>query len=223
MFTGLVEDVGEVVSRDNSGGSVRLSVRTGLPLAEVALGDSVAVDGACFTVVAKGPALLSVDVGPESLARTVAGAYAVGAPVNLERALQVGGRLGGHFVLGHVDGVGVLRDKRRRGDAWDLDVSAPREVLDLTVPKGSITVDGTSLTVNHVAGDAFRVSLIPHTQARTTLLHKAPGTKVNLESDVLARMVAWLLERRGVLAGGNAQGSPGGGVTQDLLRQAGFL
>ncbi|MEW5851949.1 MAG: riboflavin synthase [Myxococcota bacterium] len=221
MFTGLVEDVGEVAAAERRAGSLRLTIRTRLPVGEMALGDSVAVDGACYTVVAQGDSRFSVDVGPESLERTVAGAYVVGTRVNLERALQVGARLGGHYVLGHVDAVGTIRSVQPRGDAVDYAVAAAEEVLDLTVPKGSVTIDGISLTVNAVHDGAFHVSIIPHTQEHTSLRGKAVGARVNLESDMLARTVMWLLERRGALPV-RAPGE-GSGVTEELLKRAGFM
>lgn len=223
MFTGLVEDVGEVLSRENRAGLVRLTVATHLPTHELHLGDSVAVDGACFTVVDINGSRFSVEIGPESLTRTVAGSYSPGTPVNLERALQAGARLGGHFVLGHVDGVGTLRSKRRRGDAWDFAITADPHVLDLTPPKGSIAIDGISLTVNNVVNDVLEVSIIPHTQLKTTLMHKEPGAAVNLETDMLARTVAWLLQRRGVLPAREQGVAGSGGITMDMLKQAGFM
>jgi riboflavin synthase len=174
------------------------------------------VDGACFTVVAVRNRTFEVDVGPESLNRTVAGSYRAGRKVNLERALQVGARLGGHFVLGHVDGLGVIRQRCPRGQAVDFTVEAPPEVLDLAPPKGSIAVDGISLTVNQVSQTCFDVSLIPHTQERTTLGHKHVGDSVNLETDLLARTVAWLVRRSGL-------GPSHSDVTEELLHKAGFL
>lgn len=219
MFTGLVEDVGQVVSCEHRGGSVRLVVQTGLDVVALEDGASVAVDGACFTVVERGNGTFGVDVGPESLERTVAGAYRHGARVNLERALAAGQRLGGHFVLGHVDAVGTLVSVTARGDAFDLRVAAPESVLELTPPKGSICMAGVSLTVNQVAADSFEVSIIPHTWHRTNLAALAVGSKVNLETDMLARTVAWLLMRRGVAPPASAAG----GVTEQLLRKAGFL
>lgn len=220
MFTGLVEDVGVVAAAQRSAGGMRLVVQTSrIPVAQLTLGDSVAVDGACFTVVATSDRTFSVDVGPESLERTMAGSYAVGAPVNLERALAAGARLGGHFVLGHVDAVGTLRSIRQRGDAWDLAVVAPESVLELTPPKGSICISGISLTVNAVSSDALEVSIIPHTWANTSLAARKVGDTVNLETDMLARTVMWLLSRRGALPAGGVTS----GVTESLLKKAGFL
>ncbi|MBI5498297.1 MAG: riboflavin synthase [Deltaproteobacteria bacterium] len=213
MFTGLVEATGEIARAEPRAGSLRLVVRS--PLEVDALGASVAVDGACFTVVERGAGTLAFDVGPESLARTVAGSYRAGTRVNLERALAAGARLGGHFVLGHVDALGTLERISPRGDARDLLIRAGRDVMDLTPPKGSITVNGISLTVNASHGETFEVSIIPHTWERTMLGTAREGDRVNLETDVLARTVAWLLARRGTV-------SPAG-LTVDKLKEAGFL
>jgi riboflavin synthase len=217
MFTGLIEDVGTVAAAQQRAGSLRLTVNTGLPVKELALGDSVAVDGACYTVVERGPGSVAFDVGPESLARTMAGGYRPGLRVNLERALAAGQRLGGHFVLGHVDALGTVEHISQRGDAWDVRIAAPRDVMDLTPPKGSITVAGISLTVNVSDPTAFEVSIIPHTWERTTLRDRKAGDTVNLETDVLARTLAHLLARRGVIP------EVAQGVTTESLKKAGFL
>ena len=177
MFTGLVEDVGEVLRAENRGGSLRLVVSTRIDTSVMALGDSVAVDGACYTAVELARGILAFDVGPESLARTVAGSYAAGSRVNLERALAAGQRLGGHFVLGHVDALGTVESISKRGDAWDLRIGAPVEVMDLTPPKGSITVSGISLTVNASHRAAFEVSIIPHTWELVSYTHLTLPTK----------------------------------------------
>jgi len=223
MFTGLVEDVGEVTRAEHRAGSLRLTVRTRIPTRELTLGDSIAVDGACYTAVALHDAAFEVDVGPESLSKTLAGEYKSGSRVNLERALAAGARLGGHFVLGHVDAMGTVQQVRQRGDAWDFVVKAPGDVIDLTPPKGSITINGISLTVNAVHQDSFEVSIIPHTWSRTTLAGTAVGARVHLETDVLARTVKWLLQRRGVLPGETPVTPESGGVTMEILKKNGFI
>jgi riboflavin synthase len=220
MFTGIVEDCGVVVGLAPSPSGRRLRVECALDLSDTKLGDSIAVDGVCLTVVAlqRRAALWAVefDVGPETLDVTAFGrTLVVGRRVHLERALRLSDRLGGHLVSGHVDGVGRLRRRRPEGDALYLDFDAPRAVVDLCIPKGSIGIDGTSLTVNVVHDDGFGVCLIPHTLTRTHLVDLREGDVVNLESDVLGKYVRRLLTRAG-------DGVDGGGVTWDLLRRAGF-
>ena len=184
MFTGLVREVGTV--RSMQGG--RLVVETSI---EAALGDSVAVDGVCLTVVANDDGTLAFDAVPETLARTSLGALAAGSGVNLEPALRVGDALGGHYVQGHVDGVGSYRGTD--GDLHWFD--APSEILRYVVEKGSIAVQGTSLTVAATDKAGFAVALIPHTLEMTTLGRLEPGARVNLEADVLAKYVEKLVER----------------------------
>lgn len=197
MFTGIVQGVGRVMSVTPQGDGVRLVVDAGdLPLRDLALGDSVSVAGCCLTVVAHEGPLLSFDVSAETL-RCTAGLDAVGH-ANLELALRFGDRLGGHLVSGHVDGVGTVASFGPvAGDAmgsWELVVDAPVELARFIAAKGSITLDGVSLTVNAVDGARFSVNLIPHTLAVTTLKSLAPGRRVNLEIDLLARYVARLLQ-----------------------------
>lgn len=197
MFTGIVQGVGRVMSVTPQGDGVRLVVDAGdLPLRDLALGDSVSVAGCCLTVVAHEGPLLSFDVSAETL-RCTAGLDAMGH-ANLELALRFGDRLGGHLVSGHVDGVGTVASFGPvAGDAmgsWELVVDAPVELARFIAAKGSITLDGVSLTVNAVDGARFSVNLIPHTLAVTTLKSLAPGRRVNLEIDLLARYVARLLQ-----------------------------
>jgi riboflavin synthase len=192
MFTGLVEAMGEVVSLGGSGAGRRLVVRS--PLGDVGLGDSISVNGACLTVASQGPGQVCFDVGPETLRLTNLGELSVGGRVNLERALLASSRLGGHFVQGHVDGVGVIRELRADGEWAFLSVEPPAHLLCQMVPKGSICVDGVSLTLTTVGPDQFSVMLIPHTLAVTTLGFKQAGGRVNLETDLLAKYVARALE-----------------------------
>ena len=198
MFTGIVEEVGVVVALDRvEGQDARLRVRGPLVTSDARLGDSVAVSGVSLTVAdLPGTGELVADVMPETLRRTALGDLRAGDPVNLERALAVGGRYGGHVVQGHVDGVGTIL-RREPGPRWDeveigLDPSLARYVAE----KGSITVAGVSLTVTHVTDDAFGVSLIPTTLAATTLGALTPGARVNLEVDVLAKYTERLLATR---------------------------
>ena len=197
MFTGIVQAVGRITRAIPLGDGLRLGVDTGtFGVADVAVGDSIAVSGCCLTVVAIDGAELAFDVSAETL-RCTAGLDVPGA-VNLEKALRLADRLGGHLVQGHVDGVGtVAAFAAVAGDAygsWRLEVDAPSHVARYIAAKGSVAVDGVSLTVNGVAHTRFHVNLIPHTLAVTTLARLAPGARVNLEADLVARYVARLAE-----------------------------
>jgi riboflavin synthase len=195
MFTGLVEDVGRVeAAADLDGGrGRRLTVTARLLDDEQPLGASVAVDGVCLTVVEWRRGVAAFDVGPETLARTTLGAVVSGAGVNLERPVRVGDRLGGHLVAGHVDGVGAVAHRAPRGEAVDVTIALPPALLRYVVEKGSVAVDGISLTVNRVSDGGFDVSLIPHTQAATTLAHKPVGARCNIEVDLIGKYVEKLL------------------------------
>jgi len=192
MFTGLVETLAAVDRVADNPGGKRLTVRHALP-GDISLGESIAVNGACLTVVAFTADTFDFEVGPETLLKTNLGQLKPGNPVNLERSLRVGDRLGGHFVQGHVDAVGVIEKRDRTGDWEDVWFSCPPELTRLMVPKGSIAVDGVSLTLVNVEAGRFSVMLIPHTQAVTTLGLKVAGDPVNLETDMLAKHVAKLL------------------------------
>jgi len=188
VFTGLVADLGTVAAIDAGDEGVRLSVRTALA-PEISEGDSVAVNGVCLTATNIADSSFSADVMNESLRRTSLGAVAEGSTVNLELPLRAADRLGGHFVQGHVDGVATVRDTREDGFARVVTFAAPPELLRYIVEKGSIAVDGVSLTVSAVDEESFAVSLIPETLERTTLGTAEPGRPVNLEVDVLAKYV----------------------------------
>ena len=194
MFTGLVAGTGSVETLVREGSGVRLRVRSELA-AELSPGDSVAVNGVCLTAVAPDGAGFSADVMEETLRRSSLGPLATGDAVNLELPLRAGDRLGGHIVQGHVDGVGTVESVREEGFSRVLRITAPADTLRYVVEKGSIAVDGVSLTVSAVDDDALEVSLIPETLERTTLGAAAPGTVVNLEVDVLAKYVEKLAVR----------------------------
>lgn len=194
MFTGIVTDLGAVRSVEKRGDS-RFLVATGYDMEGVAIGASIACSGACLTVVDKGPDWFATDVSAETLARTTLGDWGPGTRVNLERPLRAGDELGGHIVLGHVDGVGEIVGREPVGDSVRLEIAAPDSLARFIAEKGSIAVDGIALTVNRVAGARFEVNVIPHTLACTTLGAAALGARVNLEVDVLARYVARLNER----------------------------
>ena len=193
MFTGIVEEVGTVARLEQLDDSVRLTIRGPLVTSDAAHGDSISVNGCCLTVADLDGETFAADVMAESLARTSLGDLAEGAPVNLERAVAAGARLGGHLVQGHVDGTATVID-RTRSEHWEVvRFSLPDDLSRYLVEKGSITVDGVSLTVVEVGTDWFSVSLIPTTLADTTLGARRPGDRVNLEVDVLAKYVERLL------------------------------
>jgi riboflavin synthase len=190
MFTGLVEEVAHVAGRRGQGGLVRLELRSEVVRGDLAVGDSVNHNGVCLTVVELLPQGYACDVMGETLQRSNLGELSAGDAVNLERALPVAGRFGGHIVQGHADGIGTLRRITREREWHGYEVTAPAEVLHYVVPQGSIAVDGVSLTVVAKLGDAFTVALIPHTLTVTTLGGKRVGARLNLEADILAKYVA---------------------------------
>jgi riboflavin synthase len=195
MFTGIVSDLGTVAARDGG----RFIIRCGHPAESIALGASIACDGACLTATAVaaeqgGGCAFTVDVSNETLARTTLDEWQPGRRVNLERALKAGEELGGHLVAGHVDGVGRIADMREDGLSRRFTIEAPAELARYIAPKGSVALDGISLTVNAVAGDRFGINIIPHTLTHTTLDARKPGDRVNLEVDLIARYVARLME-----------------------------
>jgi riboflavin synthase len=202
VFTGIVEAVGSVAGLRPGATSTRIEIEAPGLAGEVAIGDSVAVSGACLTVAAASGTRMSFDAVAETLVRTSLGALRVGARVNLERALRAGARLDGHIVQGHVDGTGTVRALERAGDDVRLHVDFGPEVADYLVDKGSVAIDGVSLTVVSARPDGFDVALIPHTLAVTTLGEKRPGDRVNLEADVLGKYVRRYLEK---LAPGSAR------------------
>ncbi|WP_085808717.1 riboflavin synthase [Sphingomonas sp. TZW2008] len=191
MFTGIITDVGEI-ARVETRGDTRVVVRTAYETAEIDLGASVACSGVCLTVVDKGPNWLAFDVSGETISRSAQGQWSEGRPLNLERAMKLGDELGGHIVTGHVDGVAEVIDVTADGDSKRVRFRVPSDLAPFLAPKGSVTVDGVSLTVNAVddaadGSSTFAINIIPHTQAVTTLSALAPGKAVNIEIDVLAR------------------------------------
>ena len=196
MFTGLIEGMGRVRAVAPAPGLSRLTVDTPFPAGELALGESVAVDGVCLTVTACTPAGFAVDAVAETLHRTTLGGLGPDDPVNLERALRVGDRLGGHLVQGHVDGTAAVRELSRRGGDVRLVVELPEALRPYVALKGSIALSGVSLTVASVEAETFAVALIPETLARTTLGRAAPGVRLNVEVDLLARYLEGLLRVR---------------------------
>jgi len=194
VFTGLVEDVGTVARVEPRAGTCLIEVRpAALAVDELAVGDSIAVDGVCLTVTSRGSGGFAVTAVDETLRRTTLGDLSAGHPVHLERALRLGDRLGGHLVQGHVDGVGTVAERRTAGDNLELTVRAAPPLLRYVVEKGSIAMDGVSLTVVRVDDNSFAVALIPHTARVTALGRKEVGGRVNLEVDMIAKYVERLL------------------------------
>jgi riboflavin synthase len=193
MFTGIITDVGRVRSIETNG-DTRLVIETAYDTREIDIGASIACAGPCLTVTDKGEGWFAVDASAETLSKTTLGDWAEGTRVNLERALKVGDEMGGHIVTGHVDGIAVVISVTPEGDSQRFVLEAPKEYARYVAPKGSVTLDGVSLTVNEVDGNQFGVNIIPHTQAATTFGDLKPGDRVNFEIDVLARYVDRLRE-----------------------------
>lgn len=196
MFTGIISDLGRLVRRDGG----RFEIASSYDPAGIALGASIACDGCCLTVVdVQAPAsgaVFAVDVSNETLSRTILETWTVGRRINLERALRAGDELGGHIVSGHVDGVSRILAMRPDGDSRRFTIEAPADIARYIAGKGSVALDGISLTVNEVEGDTFGINIIPHTLTHTTLGYRKPGDRVNLEVDLFARYVARLMEQR---------------------------
>ncbi len=217
MFTGIVEAIGDIIAVEPKGGDVRVRIRTnGLDLSDVQLGDSIATNGVCLTVVALPGDGYWADVSVETLDFTTIRQWRIGAKVNLEKALTPQTRLGGHMVSGHVDGVGEVVSRQPDGRSERFRLRAPAELARYIAHKGSITVDGTSLTVNAVDGAEFELNIVPHTQEKTVIGGYKVGTQVNLEVDVIARY----LER--LLLGDKAAEPAASGITMQFLAEHGF-
>ena len=216
MFTGLIEDCGIIKSLVRTHNEARLTVATGIATAELNIGDSVAVNGACLTVIAKDDSSFTVDMSPETFERTTFHSFGRGQRVNLERALRVGDRLGGHIVTGHVDTVGTVTSVDKKQNAVIIAVEVPPEYSRHLVAKGSVAIDGISLTVNEVTSSSFSVSIIPHTLGATTLADSRKGGRVNIETDILGKYVERLLGLS------NGEGKPAK-LTSELLAKHGFM
>lgn len=217
MFTGIVEDIGKVDQIRRVGDVYQLHVMTSLDLADTQLGDSIAVNGVCLTVTSlelSQPTRVTFDVGPETLRVTSLATLAKGHNVHLERALRLSDRLGGHLVQGHVDGIGTLTERRGHAETLELRIRTTPTVLALCIPKGSIAIDGVSLTINQLGADWLEVWLIPHTLEMTHLATLKVGDQVNLENDLIGKYVQRLL---------GVKNENDSSVTWDLLRKSGFL
>jgi riboflavin synthase len=218
MFTGIIEEMGVIKSLNKTLAGTRLTILASKVMTDLTVGGSVGINGACLTVVDFGDREFSVEVSPETLAVTTLGTLTVGAPVNLERAMRLNERLGGHLVTGHVDGVGTVRVRQQDGNAVVLTIEAPKEILRYCVHKGSITVEGISMTINEVMDRAFSIAVIPHTAKETTLGLKQPGDLVNLEPDLIGKYVERLLQDRG-----QAPVRPGPVIDKDYLKKRGLI
>jgi riboflavin synthase len=219
MFTGIIESIGKIAKMEKRGGDVRLHIATGkLDLSDVALGDSIAVNGVCLTAVVLPGDGFVADVSNETLSLTSLGQLSTGSPVNLEKALTMSTRLGGHLVSGHVDGLGEVVAKSEDARSIRFTVKAPDELAKYIAHKGSITVDGTSLTVNAVKGAEFELNIVPHTAQETIMSEYEVGRKVNLEVDLVARYLERLL-----LGDKAADAYAEGGLNMQKLMEAGFV
>lgn len=194
MFTGIVTDLGRVRAMEQRG-DTRYEIETAYDTGDIEIGASIACSGPCLTVIAKGEGWFAVEASAETLSRTNLDGWKPGSQINLERAMRVGDELGGHIVSGHVDGVATVREVTPEGDSVRISIEAPGELAGYIAPKGSIALDGVSLTVNDVEGATFGINVIPHTQNHTTLGALAPGDRLNIEVDTIARYVARLLGR----------------------------
>lgn len=218
MFTGIIESVGQVQSVQPVGGDVRLKIQTKLDMSDVHLGDSIATNGICLTVIEFGEDWYAADVSRESLHRTTLGQWKAGQTVNVEKAMLPTTRFGGHIVSGHVDGLGEITLVREDARSLYFEVTAPVELAKYLAEKGSVTVDGISLTINHLRGNVISLNLIPHTADRTNIGSWKQGAQVNLEVDVLARYIERLM-----LGDKAAEQTATSNISMDFLAQNGFL
>ena len=217
MFTGIIEEMGAITVLKKTLAGTRLTILASAVMGDLKIGDSVSVDGICLTVVSRSERDFSVEVSPETLSVTTLGNFAVGLPVNLERAMRLNERIGGHLVAGHVDGVGVIRSRHQDSNAIVFTIGAPPEILRYCVAKGSITVDGISLTINDVSEKGFSVAIIPHTAKATTIGLKQVNDPVNLESDLIGKYIERLLQERGQIS------KPTISIDKDYLQKRGLI
>ncbi len=222
MFTGIVEETGKIKSIQKTNYSAVLSISAKLVLEQTKVGDSIAVNGVCLTVTSLVPGGFTADVMAETLRRSSLGLLVPGSPVNLERAMAADGRFGGHIVSGHIDGTGIICSKNPEGNAVWVEIEAKPQILKYIVEKGSITIDGISLTVAKLTKETFAVSLIPHTAENTTLLSKKMGDIVNLENDIIGKYVERLLGFQNSVTMPEPGEREKSGLTMDFLTKHGF-
>lgn len=215
MFTGIIEELGTVQKMERGSDSCRISIMAQKVLEDVKLGDSIAINGVCLTVTNFGREHFSADIMAETLAKTNLKVLGSGQKINLERAARLGDRMGGHLVQGHVDGVGTIAEQQKLGIAKIIRIKAPQEIMDYLVAKGSVAIDGISLTVVDVLPDSFTVSIIPHTAALTTLGFKKAGDTVNLEADIIGRYVEKMMKK--------SRGKNPAPLSPEFLAEHGFL
>lgn len=217
MFTGIIEEIGEIKSIRQGTKSATLTISAEKVLDGSMIGDSIAVNGVCLTATTISSDCFTADVMAESMRRTALGKLSVGSKVNLERAMAAGGRFGGHIVSGHIDGTGVIKEFKREDNAVWITIEAPSKILKYIIEKGSITIDGVSLTVAYVDDTCFKVSIIPHTASNTILLDKKVGSDVNLENDIIGKYVEKLL-------GFKEEATPNkSNIDADFLMRNGFI
>lgn len=218
MFTGIIEEIGSVANIQHTGESSVLTIEAKKVLTDVHLGDSIAVNGVCLTVTSFSKSQFTVDVMPETVKATSLRTIKRGSKVNLERAMAAGGRFGGHFVAGHVDGIGTIIGKKQFENAVYYEIEADAEMINFIILKGSVAVDGTSLTVFGVSETSFTLSLIPHTLSETVLGHKGTGDIVNIECDMIGKYVGHFLNQQNTVAP-----KRGGNITAQFLEENGFM
>lgn len=216
MFTGIVEEKGIIRSLNINGSSGTIRIESRKVLEGTSIGDSIAVNGICLTVTSMGDGFFTADVMAETVRRSSLGILSQGSEVNLERAMTANGRFGGHIVSGHIDGTGTVRSLVREENAIWVTIETPPEILKYIVHKGSICIDGISLTVASVGSDNFKVSVIPHTGSETTLLSKRPGSPVNLENDIIAKYVERLMNYK------EEENNISSGITMEMLAELGI-
>ncbi len=219
MFTGIIEGLGTIIGTHAQGQGRRVVIDAGFDLSDSRIGDSIAVNGACMTAIRLDGSRFEVDVSPESVSRTLLGQARIGERVNLERALRLSDRLDGHLVSGHVDGTGLIAGRRPHDNAVIVTVSVSQDLTEWMIPKGSVAVDGISLTINALAPDRFTVSIIPHTAKLTTIGFKAVGDPVNIETDLIGKYV----KRFVTGSTGPAKKADAAVLNLDFLQKTGFL
>ena len=218
MFSGIIEEMGALKTVEKSLGGARISILASTVLQDLKIGESVSISGTCLTVTSIHDQDFSVDVSSETLHRTTLGSATAGAPVNLERAMKLNERIGGHLVTGHIDGTGIVRGREQDGNSFHITIEAPEEILRYCVQKGSITMDGISLTINAVSEKSFSVAIIPHTAKVTTMGLKQTGDSVNLETDLIGKYVERLLQNSGHLPA-----NPRPVIDRDYLQKRGLI